>query len=132
MDAVGLTSYNVTTGYNKILLATPIMNAKKGYMVVIDLNSYSARLALDTSGNSFYQDYQISSANLSTLNASYNSRFYFNCLVDRLFYINSFNFGSDQYPSNGIYDLSASFVNSTFYSNVSISVFTSIFIITIF
>lgn len=112
--------YTVTVGYNKIYLSTPI-NAKQGYMIIIDFNIYSSRLASDKNSNRLYNNYKISSTNLLLT----DSRFYFNCLVDRSFYIYSFNFATEPYESNGIYNISASFVNSSIYTLASISIFPS-------
>lgn len=112
-----LTYFTVKVGYNKILL-DQLVKIKRGAIVWIDLN---ATLALDTSGNATYTDYQISSNSLLPLNSTNIRRFYFNCLIDKPFYISSIRIDY-QYSASNIYNVSAYLTSSSVsvYSLVSI------------
>lgn len=118
-------SYSINAGYNKINLNYG-RRINKGAMVVLNMASYTGRVALDYSGNFKYSDYSIYmnyyygyTYYIYPINSQKNSRFYFNCLIDKPVYKYNFDI-SIQYPISGAQKVSFRFIrNGVLYSLIS-------------
>ena len=104
-------NFTISSGYNKLLLAKPLL-VRKGSILLLsqDSSPYSTTTAVDTTGNEKYSDL-IWSINLSKLNKTNNWRFFLNPITNYTSYENSFTI-VHTYNNIGVYNISIMFPSS--------------------
>lgn len=110
-------TYDLTVGYNKINLSSPIA-VSKGNMLM--LTQFTARIAIDQTNIASYSDLQLKSSLWIQLNSNFNWRFYFDTLTDSVLYLTTFNL-NHVYPNSGIYIMKIKIKNFTTQQIVNIS-----------
>lgn len=109
------------TGYYKLSLMESdqqidFVPVSKGYIIYLNQDGTTARLAMDTSGTASFTDYVIHSYDLFDIEPNKNIRLYLKCLVDMQFYFSSISL-SHYYEKIGSYNLTVALQNSSlFYS----------------
>ena len=111
--------FDVTIGYNNILLPEPIIVNRGNFILLTQTTGY---IALCTAGNSTYSDLAWKNTVWNPLVANLNWRFYLTPTTNFSIYQNSFNIFRT-YSSIGLYNLSITFLssNQTFLQIVNVT-----------
>ena len=120
MNIVYSWNFQISLGYNSIILPQPVTVPKGSYLV---LTQNTGRIAIDTSGNATYSDLVWNTTTQWTKLAEfYNWRFYLTTLNNFTSYQTTFNI-KHAYSSIGLYNLSITFAsnNQTFQQTVNIT-----------
>lgn len=97
-------------GLNRLVLDQK-QRVHKGSLIVIDCLDHTARVGIDSNGNSLYSDYKVTNKQLKALANYTNMKFLFNSMVDGYFYESIQPFGF-LYQKFDAYNISATLTNS--------------------
>ena len=113
-------TFNITTGYNNLVLSQPVQ-VSKGYF--IQLIQVTGQVSIDISGNASVSDLVWNTTTQWTQLAEFsNWRFYLTTINNFTSYVNSFSI-QHKYANIGLYSLSLTFLSSnlTFQQLVNIT-----------
>ena len=109
MNIVYNWNFQISLGYNSLILPQPVTVTKGSYLV---LTQNTGRIAIDTSGAASYSDLVWNTTTQWTKLAEfYNWRFYLTTLNNFTSYKTTFNI-QHAYASPGLYSLSITFASS--------------------
>jgi len=115
-------NFSVSSGYNKIYLnqSYPVSRGN-----LVKLTQLGANLAIDTSGNTTFSDFNIDNINigvLSRLNNLINYQFYLNALTNFTSYQSNFAV-TRSFKNASLYNMSITFLSSnlTYYQTININ-----------
>lgn len=114
-ESISTYNYSLVPGYSRILINKPT-KVMRGSIIIIK-SQQPVYLAIDSRNDSIYADFEISGNSLIELNAYYNYRIFFNCLIDQTFYTNFLSV-FHSYDYYGQYEMSVSMNNSKVSSTV--------------
>ena len=112
-------NFQVSVGYNNILLSAPV-TVNRGNFILLTQNS--GYIALSTAGNASYSDMVWKSSIWNPLVSTSNWRFYLTPITNFSVYQNKFNI-LHTYNYIGLYNLSIKFLsaNETFIQTVNVT-----------
>jgi len=112
--------FNITAGFNQLILQKPLL-VKKGSLIFLTQALNSTNIALDQSGSAQYSD-MIWGTNLQQINATSNYRFYLTTISNFTVYQTNLLI-SHAYQKIGLYNLSINFPssNKVFYHIINIT-----------
>jgi len=108
MDILYSWNFNVTAGYNNILLSSPVSVFRGNFIILTQNSGY---IALYTAGNATYSDMAWNTSIWTNLVATSNWRFYLTPTTNFSVYQNSFNL-YHSYNWVGLFNLSMIFLSS--------------------
>ncbi len=115
-------NFSVSSGYNKIYLnqSYPVSRGN-----LVGLTQMNATIAIDTSGNTSFSDFNIdniATGIYSQLNNLINYQFYLNALINFTSYQSNFAI-THSYKNASLYNMSITFLNSnlTYYQAINVT-----------
>ena len=120
MNIVYSWNFQISLGYNSLILPQPLTVTKGSYLVLIQ---NTGKIAIDTSGTASYSDLVWNTTTQWTKLAEfYNWRFYLTALTNFTTYQTTFNI-QHSYVIPGLYSLSITFASNgqTFQQTVNIT-----------